>query len=186
MIRPFVSAVTSETMILENLNGSSAIRTEYTGHKTKGITSYMTVWCFMNCSSALVWLICLVLSRWRPADGLWLFLRGPDQHVQGAEESRRSGEGTVQWAPSAGERGVQTSGGRMHQTACLSVRPSVCLLASCLLVPSLRVCTCPTQPQTLNFQQLMVFKKCCTQTENKWTKEPAEVGLEIINKYKLY
>lgn len=23
-------------MILENLNGSSAIRTEYTGHKTKG------------------------------------------------------------------------------------------------------------------------------------------------------
>lgn len=26
----------SETMILENLNGSSAIRTEYTGHKTKG------------------------------------------------------------------------------------------------------------------------------------------------------
>lgn len=30
------SAVTSETMILENLNGSSAIRTEYTGHKTKG------------------------------------------------------------------------------------------------------------------------------------------------------
>lgn len=28
--------MTSETMILENLNGSSAIRTEYTGHKTKG------------------------------------------------------------------------------------------------------------------------------------------------------
>lgn len=70
--------------------------------------------------------------------------------------------------------------------ACLSVCPSVCLLASCLLVPSLRVCTCPTQPQTLNFQQLMFFFKCCTQTENKWTKEPAEVGLEIINKYKLY
>lgn len=43
LIRPFVSAVTSETMILENLNGSSAIRTEYTGHKTKGITSYMKV-----------------------------------------------------------------------------------------------------------------------------------------------
>lgn len=30
------SALMSETMILENLNGSSAIRTEYTGHKTKG------------------------------------------------------------------------------------------------------------------------------------------------------
>lgn len=28
--------MTSDTMILENLNGSSAIRTEYTGHKTKG------------------------------------------------------------------------------------------------------------------------------------------------------
>lgn len=30
------SAMTGDTMILENLNGSSAIRTEYTGHKTKG------------------------------------------------------------------------------------------------------------------------------------------------------
>lgn len=30
------TAMTTDTMILENLNGSSAIRTEYTGHKTKG------------------------------------------------------------------------------------------------------------------------------------------------------
>lgn len=32
----YSSSALSETMILENLNGSSAIRTEYTGHKTKG------------------------------------------------------------------------------------------------------------------------------------------------------
>jgi len=31
-----LSAMTTDSMILENLNGSSAIRTEYTGHKTKG------------------------------------------------------------------------------------------------------------------------------------------------------
>lgn len=32
----FLTVVASDTMILNNLNGSSAIRTEYTGHKTKG------------------------------------------------------------------------------------------------------------------------------------------------------
>lgn len=31
-----LSAASSDTMIVTNLNGSSAIRTEYTGHKTKG------------------------------------------------------------------------------------------------------------------------------------------------------
>lgn len=31
-----ISLPATDTMIVENLNGSSAIRTEYTGHKTKG------------------------------------------------------------------------------------------------------------------------------------------------------
>lgn len=35
------AAVTSDTMILENLNGSSAIRTTYTGHKTKGMHTFI-------------------------------------------------------------------------------------------------------------------------------------------------
>lgn len=39
LITVLLSAMTSETMILENLNGSSAIRTEFTGHKTKGKNS---------------------------------------------------------------------------------------------------------------------------------------------------
>lgn len=58
--------MTSETMILENLNGSSAIRTEYTGHKTKGtnchgvhvsdilvhvLTQQTMIWMFFSAST---------------------------------------------------------------------------------------------------------------------------------------
>lgn len=87
-------------------------------------TRYMWLWHSVSCSSAQVfdW---LVLSLWRPADGLRLFLRGSDQHVQGTEESRCRRERTVQWAPSAGERTVQTSGGRIPETAFLPCQ-SVC------------------------------------------------------------
>ena len=37
-------AMPSDNMMLENLNGSSAIRTEYTGHKTKGKHSRHDMW----------------------------------------------------------------------------------------------------------------------------------------------
>lgn len=42
-------------MILENLNGSSAIRTEYTGHKTKGkhILRESLVFCELQLSFGL-------------------------------------------------------------------------------------------------------------------------------------
>lgn len=51
----FPSAIPSETMILENLNGSSAIRTEYTGHKTKGkrMLHVILTFCELQLSSGL-------------------------------------------------------------------------------------------------------------------------------------